>query len=461
MEILQRLFNWQDEELRDFLRPLASLFPIRTETGHEVVKPYHKSLTDWLSDEATAGKYFVSVIEGHRLLGEYCFDQWQVGPRFAISEVVYQLQFDTTSDRIFRVFLNPTYYETKFSSCGWDKLYDDLACIAAHSDDQQNRLDFDDSKTEIRALFSIAALILFKKEVTNSARILRRFIESGCDRELLEDERAKLRLQIPSAEESNPCSADTAHYHDGYLKYSLKAEDAALALKPTQMLYCLSTALRFRVLFYGDSDPVGAVRIDIQEAEEAFEDRVRFLQRVWHQLDTRTGWLSDVSGAGSQARKSSSPSVGSRNQVTNEEFINRSVVDGGPRTYSGHGAWCDMVDYGGRGYPQDMDFVCQKCGHCAGVGTPTEVPPACPKCGNDGGSRNQGTNEEFINRSVVDERSRTYSGHGAWCDMVDYGGRGYPQDMDFVCQKCGHCVGVGTPTEVPPACPKCGNDGGE
>ena len=43
VEVLQRLFNWQDEALRDFIRLLGSLFPVTTEAGHEVIKPYHKS----------------------------------------------------------------------------------------------------------------------------------------------------------------------------------------------------------------------------------------------------------------------------------------------------------------------------------------------------------------------------------------------------------------------------------
>jgi hypothetical protein len=76
MEILQRLFNWQDEKLRDFTRPLASFFPVSGKAGHEVIKPYHKSLADWLADEAKAGVYFVSVLEGHRILGELGFREY-------------------------------------------------------------------------------------------------------------------------------------------------------------------------------------------------------------------------------------------------------------------------------------------------------------------------------------------------------------------------------------------------
>ena len=70
VEILQRLFNWQDEELRDFTRILGSLFPVTEAGDHEVIKPYHKSLADWLADETKAGAYFVSVAEGHRMLAD-------------------------------------------------------------------------------------------------------------------------------------------------------------------------------------------------------------------------------------------------------------------------------------------------------------------------------------------------------------------------------------------------------
>lgn len=70
IEILQKLFNWQDEELRDFTQTLGSLFPITKTMDSETIKPYHKSLADWLGDEAKAGVYFVSVMEGHKMLAE-------------------------------------------------------------------------------------------------------------------------------------------------------------------------------------------------------------------------------------------------------------------------------------------------------------------------------------------------------------------------------------------------------
>ncbi|HRI16693.1 MAG TPA: hypothetical protein PLX89_27180, partial [Verrucomicrobiota bacterium] len=77
VEILQRLFNWQDEELRDFTRTLGSLFPVAKEANGEVIKPYHKSLADWLTDEAKAGANFVSEMEGHKMLAPLCWGTFQ------------------------------------------------------------------------------------------------------------------------------------------------------------------------------------------------------------------------------------------------------------------------------------------------------------------------------------------------------------------------------------------------
>lgn len=78
-ETLQRLFDWQDEELRDFMRNLSSLFPVAQESGREVIRPYHKSLADWLADEAKAGAYFVSAVEGHRMLAQFGWGEYQRG----------------------------------------------------------------------------------------------------------------------------------------------------------------------------------------------------------------------------------------------------------------------------------------------------------------------------------------------------------------------------------------------
>lgn len=75
--ILQRIFKWQNEELCDLTRAIASLFPITTETGQAAIRPFHKSLADWLTDSSKADSYFVSVAEGHRMLADYGWEEYR------------------------------------------------------------------------------------------------------------------------------------------------------------------------------------------------------------------------------------------------------------------------------------------------------------------------------------------------------------------------------------------------
>jgi tetratricopeptide (TPR) repeat protein len=79
VEILQRVFNWQDEDLRDFTRTLGSLFPVTKESGTEVIKPYHKSLADWLRDKTLCGPYWCDVALGHAALAEICWEEYAGG----------------------------------------------------------------------------------------------------------------------------------------------------------------------------------------------------------------------------------------------------------------------------------------------------------------------------------------------------------------------------------------------
>ncbi len=139
VEILQRLFNWQDEELRDFTRPLGSLFPVETEVSMrmthydsafphlrsihyatpkadpKVIKPYHKSLADWLADETKAGPYFVSVQEGHRSLAEMGLREFLERPRsmtpYSISHLPNHLVATKNTDKLHSLLADQWYWE--------------------------------------------------------------------------------------------------------------------------------------------------------------------------------------------------------------------------------------------------------------------------------------------------------------------------------------------------------------
>jgi tetratricopeptide (TPR) repeat protein len=80
IDILQKLFRWRETELRKWLRTFGSLFPVTTEGGHEVVRAYHKSLADWLAVEGKAGRYYVSIPCGHRLLADFGWKEFHISP---------------------------------------------------------------------------------------------------------------------------------------------------------------------------------------------------------------------------------------------------------------------------------------------------------------------------------------------------------------------------------------------
>jgi hypothetical protein len=105
IEIIQKLFGWRETELKKWLRKLGSLFIVTTEVcsrmthydsafphlrsihyatpknNPKVIKPYHKSLADWLSNDEQAGNYFVSLIEGHKNLGDLGWEEFRHTPR--------------------------------------------------------------------------------------------------------------------------------------------------------------------------------------------------------------------------------------------------------------------------------------------------------------------------------------------------------------------------------------------
>jgi len=72
IDMLSSIFGWDERSRARFCRALGSLFPVIEDR----VQPFHRSVTDWLTDADRAGPYFASEQEGHRQLaavgwGEY------------------------------------------------------------------------------------------------------------------------------------------------------------------------------------------------------------------------------------------------------------------------------------------------------------------------------------------------------------------------------------------------------
>lgn len=72
VDMLKRLFSWRSTELQRRLQTLGSLFPITNDAGEEVIRPYHRSLAEWLTDPRRAGEFLVDVEAGSKALADFC-----------------------------------------------------------------------------------------------------------------------------------------------------------------------------------------------------------------------------------------------------------------------------------------------------------------------------------------------------------------------------------------------------
>ncbi len=85
VKFLCELFDWSDYEEDQTLDALGSLFPV--EKGK--IRPFHRSVIDWLTDREKAGPYLISTQAGHARLGE---SGWQDYLSGALAMADYYLQ---------------------------------------------------------------------------------------------------------------------------------------------------------------------------------------------------------------------------------------------------------------------------------------------------------------------------------------------------------------------------------
>jgi tetratricopeptide (TPR) repeat protein len=74
IKTLSWLFNWNTHQERKFRRWMGSLFQFDGQ-----VRPFHKSLMEWLTNEKKEDPYFVSIPEGHRSLADYGMKAYRSG----------------------------------------------------------------------------------------------------------------------------------------------------------------------------------------------------------------------------------------------------------------------------------------------------------------------------------------------------------------------------------------------
>lgn len=83
LKALSRLMGWNVHEERKFRRSLGSLYQFDGQ-----VRPFHKSLLEWLTNEDKEDQYYISVLEGHRALAAYGMKLYHTGeeswPRYLV-----------------------------------------------------------------------------------------------------------------------------------------------------------------------------------------------------------------------------------------------------------------------------------------------------------------------------------------------------------------------------------------
>ena len=126
IELLQELFVWRETELRKWLRILGALFPVTTENGVEVIKPWHKSVPDWLSDANQSLEYFVEVSEGHRRLAELGWNTYKCSVhsmgQYLFVNTAFHLAYFCRWDDLAQLILDKNYLKRHGKNLSYDRL---------------------------------------------------------------------------------------------------------------------------------------------------------------------------------------------------------------------------------------------------------------------------------------------------------------------------------------------------
>ncbi|MCH7227951.1 TIR domain-containing protein [Haloferula sp. A504] len=69
-----------ETELSRCLNRLGSMFPIEGEGPDASIRPFHRSLCDWITNREAAGHYVIAASDGHRELAEHGWRQYLDGP---------------------------------------------------------------------------------------------------------------------------------------------------------------------------------------------------------------------------------------------------------------------------------------------------------------------------------------------------------------------------------------------
>lgn len=124
VETLKRLFKWQDEQLQDVIRTLGSLFPVINKR----IKPHHKFLSDWLTDDKKAVSYYVSIAEGHGLLSDKGLTLWPHDNYLLAHLLAHLFDCQRLNDAL-TLLTEAPYLEARIEAGQVSELADDIAAV--------------------------------------------------------------------------------------------------------------------------------------------------------------------------------------------------------------------------------------------------------------------------------------------------------------------------------------------
>lgn len=136
IQVLGDLLQLSVQDLHAFLQSLGALFPVTGGSGgHESVKPYHKALSDWLSDKSRSGRFYVNVLDGHARLADIGWVQLQSNPSrlpsYLSAHLLYHQQAVGRWEQVEATLLNPGFRRTKIQVSSAGQLSDEFRGILA------------------------------------------------------------------------------------------------------------------------------------------------------------------------------------------------------------------------------------------------------------------------------------------------------------------------------------------
>ena len=121
LDTYARLFNWSEYDAVEMPAALGSLFPV---VGSRI-RPFHRSVTDWIGNAAKAGPYFVSRDNGERLLADGGWNDYVHGTTLSDYFVRFlpdHLAAHEHWNKVARLLTDPSFTRRRVDARGYEDL---------------------------------------------------------------------------------------------------------------------------------------------------------------------------------------------------------------------------------------------------------------------------------------------------------------------------------------------------